>query len=121
MGTSKATGMIRDVSDLVEVVMGCSSSEADRVGAAICRSPEAAQKLAMACGVSVGAFGAGGMLTVVGQGGALVGGVPIWAIGVALSSAGGLGAKRFCSALANQTGLSVEAAMRMYLLPTSGQ
>jgi rhodanese-related sulfurtransferase len=45
MGTSKATGMIRDVSDLVEVVMGCSSSEADRVGAAICRSPEAAQKL----------------------------------------------------------------------------
>ncbi len=111
---------VNDISDIVQVITGCSSTDADRVGARICQTPEAAHLLAIACGTSVVAVGAGGMLTVAGKvatasGGGTMAGVPMWAIGAALAGAGGLGAKRFCAALVDQTGMPVAAAMQAFL------
>jgi hypothetical protein len=116
---SETLERIHDVSDLVQVLTGCSSADADRAGADLCKSPEALALLAQACGISTGAVGFGGLVTIVGAAGAASGpvavaGVPVWAIGLGLTSVSVLSAKRFCSALVRQSGMSVDDAMNLY-------
>jgi hypothetical protein len=111
---------IRTVTDLYQVITGCSSADAERASAAICQTPGAAKALAVACGVSTAGVGAGGLLVVTGQSATVSGigastGIPVWAIGAALGTVSGMGAKRFCTALQEQTGRSVAQAMQMHL------
>lgn len=109
---------VREVSQLVQVLTNCSSADAERASAEICRTPGAVELLASACGLSFGVLGTGGTITVAGGGAtiALGGvGVPVWALGISLGALGGLGVKRFCLAVVNQTGLSIDQALKIYL------
>ena len=89
---------IRTVADIVQTVLKCSKENATAAELEICKSPTNIARLAVACGISVAAVGAGGRLIV---GGAATGGSMVIP-GIAIGAAGLLGAKRFCRSMVDR-------------------
>jgi hypothetical protein len=105
--------MQTSVSDLVRIVVNCSSSDANVAADKICSDPEAFKLLAVACGLSTAAVGQGGRLIVAGN--AVVPSVTL--TGVVLAASGLVAAKRFCGALIRQTGREINDATKSLLRP----
>lgn len=83
---------IRTVADIVQTVTKCSKPQADAAEAEICASPEAKQKLAIACGLATAAVGYGGVLIVTSPASGGSSAVP----GLILAGAGLIAARKFC-------------------------
>ncbi len=98
MPTTGGNG-IRTVADIVQVLTKCSKEQADNAELEICKSPKAKATLAIACGISTAAIGAGGYLTIASLGTAGVSALP----GLALIGVGGKSAARFCSSFVEKS------------------
>ena len=85
---------IRTVADIIQTATKCSKPQADEAEREICSSETNIRALAIACGISTSAVGAGGVLL---WGSGASGGATAIP-GLALIVGGSLSAKRYCSA-----------------------
>lgn len=84
------------VAKLIQILTKCSPRKATLASERICTDPAAVRVLALACGGATSAVAAGGAATVTAL--ALTPVAWPWAIsGMALATAGGLAAKRYCN------------------------
>ena len=100
------------VAKLVEVLVRCSSADAEKAASSLCRDPESILLLSQACGFARGTTAAGATAT------AALAAVQAWpfAIGAGvLTGAGAMAAKRFCRAAVRQSGEAISAAAKAEL------
>jgi len=93
--------LVKQVSKTVQVLVKCSSSDADIAAEKICQNEEALWLLAIACGVTVSMANHGRIATMASL---AVQSWPTVALGAAFTLANGYAAKRFCTAVVKQTG-----------------
>ncbi|RYD19450.1 MAG: hypothetical protein EOP88_18900 [Verrucomicrobiaceae bacterium] len=88
------------IAKIFRILTDCSSADADRASQAVCQTPEAVALLVLACGASTKAAVDGASV------GLQMATIQAWPAAIAagaLSGAGMLGARRFCTAVLEQT------------------
>ena len=88
------------VVDVVQTLVKCSRSDAERTADKICQDPDTIMMLGVACGFSVGAIGVG---ATVAKASATVQAWPVVVAGATTAFSGLYLAKRFCYAYYRQT------------------